>query len=440
MKFRYGLLLGLLFSTSVFADRINDKNNLPSLSLDFSTSFPSNVTFTRADCNPSGACASYFDSTGTMQFAGVNVPRLDTNPSSLASLGLLSEVTSTNGIRNNTGVGAVPGTPGTLPSNWISVLLSGISISVVGTGTESGIPYTSIRFFGTPTATGTLSIVFDSSTGIQAAQNQTWTFSIYHRLIAGSYTNISNTRITLNYNTSGGSFVGSNSVNLSAPTTAALNTQRIVGIPAQVAGATIGTIQPYYRFDITTLSPIDITVELGLPQLEQLGVPTSAIPTSTVAVTRAADFTTEALGSWFNATASTIYASYTPGYLPPTSFGTIFTMPNSGHTGNYLLGLYSSFDTYHMISNSSSALLDTTPTTGVLMKSAIGTYFSSTDNAFGAINGTSAISGSANGILFTPINLSIGYNNLGGECNCWIKQIKYWPRKLGLSELVRATQ
>ena len=56
------------------------------------------------------------------------------------------EPPSTNSIRNNTMVGAVAGTPGTLPTNWGGSLatVNGIAINVVGSGYEAGIPYAAL--------------------------------------------------------------------------------------------------------------------------------------------------------------------------------------------------------------------------------------------------------------------------------------------------------
>jgi hypothetical protein len=54
------------------------------------------ITFTRA------STATYFDATGTLQSAAIDVPRLDYDPATLAARGLLIEEQRTNSIRNNT--------------------------------------------------------------------------------------------------------------------------------------------------------------------------------------------------------------------------------------------------------------------------------------------------------------------------------------------------
>jgi len=49
----------------------------------------------------------------------------------------------------------VAGTPGTLPTNWGVSAPAGLATSVVGLGTENGLPYVDLRINGTATGTGT---------------------------------------------------------------------------------------------------------------------------------------------------------------------------------------------------------------------------------------------------------------------------------------------
>jgi hypothetical protein len=85
------------------------------------------ITFSRA------GSATYTNSTGNRQTAATNEPRFDHDPITGECLGLLVEEQRTNSIRNNTMVGAVAGTPGTLPTNWSATAAGGniTSISVV---------------------------------------------------------------------------------------------------------------------------------------------------------------------------------------------------------------------------------------------------------------------------------------------------------------------
>ena len=104
----------------------------PTLDLQFAgaTAISSQVTFTRA------STGTYYNSAGVLSSAAVNEARLDYNPSTLAAQGLLIEEARTNSIRNNTMVGAVAGTPGTICTNWNA---TPTNRTIVGTGTENGI-------------------------------------------------------------------------------------------------------------------------------------------------------------------------------------------------------------------------------------------------------------------------------------------------------------
>ena len=110
----------------------------PTLNLDFANTktLDPRVTFTRA------STGTFVGSNGLIQTAASNIPRFDHNPTTGESLGLLVEEARTNSLTNNTMVGAVAGTPGTLPTGWpFQASSAGLAVSIVGTGTESGIAY-----------------------------------------------------------------------------------------------------------------------------------------------------------------------------------------------------------------------------------------------------------------------------------------------------------
>ncbi len=266
-----------------------------------SKAFGDIITFTRA------STGSYFDSAGVLQSAAINSPRLDYNPSTLAAQGLLIEEQRTNSIRNNTMVGAVAGTPGTLPTNW-SITGTGpgtLTQQIVGTGASNGITYIDIKYSGT-TSTTDFNVAFDTATQIAALSGQTWSESTYFAVVGGSITNITNLRLLLDGRNAGGSTVESF---LSAGVQGSLtSTLQRFSLTSTLANATTAFVRPSVRFDFSSGVAIDITLRIGLPQLEQGAFATSVIPTSTVAVTRSADVASvNTLSPWFNATASTVY-------------------------------------------------------------------------------------------------------------------------------------
>ena len=265
------------------------------------------ITFTRADAT---TCATYFDTAGVLQTAAANVPRFDYNPTTLAARGLLIEESRTNSIRNNTMQGAVAGTPGTVPTNWIfASSVSGISRQIVGTGTESGVAYIDVRYSGTSTSSGTTQINAETTTGVAALTGQTWTVSSYLKLAGGSFPGVLS--IIWQERDSGGVAVLNASVGVSTPTTASLRTQRYSSTRTLSGGASVAYVTARIDVNIPNATVVDFTLRIGLPQLERGAFATSVIPTTSAAVTREKDdAVVTTLTPWFNASSGTLYAEY----------------------------------------------------------------------------------------------------------------------------------
>ena len=176
----------------------------------------------------------------------------------------INSFVQTNQIRNNTGQGAVAGTPGTLPTNWSTFTsLTGLTRQVVGSGIENGVNYIDIRVSGTPSGAGDYGIYLDTSTGIAAATGQTWTQSGFLSTTAGTQTGISSITFRVDENTSGGAFVSnktSSALSVTSTSTRFTATYTLSG------GATVACIFPWVRLALSGAA-IDITLRIGLPQL-----------------------------------------------------------------------------------------------------------------------------------------------------------------------------
>jgi len=259
------------------------------------------VTFTRA------STGTYFNSAGTLTTAAINEARFDYNPSTLAAQGLLIEESRTNSIRNNTMVGAVAGTPGTAPTNWaVATTGGGVTREIVGTGTESGINYIDIRVSGTTTAALFFGIQTDGNTQVAALNGQNWNSTFYVRLVAGSLTNITQVNHVIKFNDAGGAPLTFGTGGI-VPTSAALNTQRFSRLAA-ASNASTAFVAQLLQIEANSGAAIDITLRIGLPQLEQGAFATSVIPTTTTALTRSADVASvNTLSPWFNSVNGTLY-------------------------------------------------------------------------------------------------------------------------------------
>jgi hypothetical protein len=250
--------------------------------------------FSRADP------ATYYDEDGVLQTAAIDVPRFTYDPSNLTlAPTLLLEDAATNQIRNNTMAGVVAGTPGTLPTNWGGgTVPNGITRSVVGSGVEDGIEYVDIRWNGVAAATvlGQEILRTEGNTIIAAALGQAWAGSAFCYIVAGSLANVTffGADIVEN-NIAGAGLVAGPTVSITA-TAGPLSTRRTL-TTRTTTNASVSYVNQRLIWNLTIGAVVDFTVRIGLPQLELGLTASSAIKTSTIAVTRAADIPGDMLTS-----------------------------------------------------------------------------------------------------------------------------------------------
>jgi hypothetical protein len=405
----------------------------PSLLLDFlSGSLDSRITFTRA------STATFFNSSGVLTSASNDVARFDYNPATLAPLGLLIEESRTNSIRNNTMVGAVAGTPGTLPTNWSgATALTGLTQEVVGTGTESGITYIDIKLSGTPSGAGVYRYFFEGATTAAALTGQSWSSAWYRKLVAGSLTGISTFGDLYQEFTSAGAFVTEASVNTTSPTASSLASQRGSTTRTLAGGATTAFVRSGIQISLTGAA-IDITLRIGLPQLELGAFATSVIPTTTTALTRAADVASvNTLSPWYNAAEGTIYAEAVavglrnPGAQYQVTLGTSGTNENRIRfvDGNVAAQIHSSSG--ETFAYSTAATINTAYKTALAYKA---------NDAAAAINGTASATDTSVTLPSALTAMYLGQNAVNTQqINGHLRRITYYPRRLANAELQSIT-
>ena len=399
-----------------------------------SKTFADIITFTRA------STGTYFNAAGTLTSAAIDAPRLDYNPATLAAQGLLIEEARTNSIRNNTMVGAVAGTPGTSPTNWaVNLSGSGITQQIIGTGTEDGITYIDVKFSGTGSGTAVPQINTETSTQIVAATGQTWAASYYLRIVGGSTTGCIGTfqQIWQERDAAGVSLttVG---VTIADPTTAALRTQRSI-LTRTLTDAGTARLTNRIQWTFTNGVAVDITLRIGLPQLELGAFATSVIPTSTIALTRAADIASvNTLSPWYNASEGTLYAEFSHFSSSASLFPRVTALDDTTASNSIRLGV-SGVTAYSFAvavgGVSQASLVASTVSNNTTVRSA-GAY---KVNEFQmAANGLLGILDTS-GTLPTVSQLALGSSAAANWLNGYLRRITYYPRKLSDAELQAIT-
>jgi hypothetical protein len=406
-----------------------------------SKTFSEIITFTRA------STGTYFDAAGTLQTAATNGPRLDYNPSTLAAQGLLIEESRTNSIRNNTMVGAVAGTPGTLPTNWPSTIINGstgLTSEIVSIGTEDGISYLDYKVSGTAVGAGSLNFSFEPNTQIVASQNQVWTVSMFRRLIAGSFNGLTPTatNIFINSYAAGGAFdANAASVvrNESIPTSAALKTQRAT-LTGTLSSATTARVNGGMFFTIANAAAIDITLRIGLPQLEQGAFATSVIPTTTTALTRAADVASvNTLSPWYNATEGTFVCQFRKDVGVS---GRLLVVDNGASgllTNGINLDLVSATQARTEGFAASAAQWDLRQTIALGSTQTVALGYATNSIGFSANGATPTTDSAATVPSSGMTTVALANWNSANYLNGYLRRITYYPRRLSNAELQTLT-
>jgi hypothetical protein len=222
--------------------------------------------------------ANRTQSDGLIGSVAANVPRLSYMYGSCPAL--LLEPQRTNSLRNSTMQGAST-SPSTLPTNW-GTTLGGLTQTVVGIGTENGLPYIDIQFSGTATST-TFQMRFETTTQIVASNGQTWGSSFWVKQIAApsppnSYINFIRESDSLGGNLS----TATQTITISSTLTRNIFTRTNTNaLTARINNAVGG--------GLTVGNTYDFTIRIAAPQMELGAFATTWIDTTNAAATRLAD-------------------------------------------------------------------------------------------------------------------------------------------------------
>ncbi len=412
--------------------KIYDQLDYPTLDLNFALTktLDPRITFTRA------SSGTFFDSNGAIQTAPVNTPRFDHDPLTGESLGLLIEEQRTNSIRNNTMVGAVAGTPGTLPTNWFTFTsLTGLTQQIVGTGIENGITYIDYKLSGTTSGAGSYNLFLEALGQIVATSSQVWTSSGYFKLVTGSLTNISSIACGSQSRTAAGGFIAQYSTSFTADSTLKRSSNTTPALPA-----TTERVVPVIIINVSAAAAIDITLRIGLPQLERGAFATSVIPTTTAALTRAADIaamTGTNFSSWYNASEGTVSVAFDV-YAPsvPDGYGRVYQIDDGTLNNNIALLKNNGFGSVYFGYVGVAGVVQVTLYTPAILANIpvkVATAYKLNDFAL-TTNGGS-VTTDTSGTIPTVTQMRIGSSAGVASMNGHIRRITYFNRRLANSEL-----
>jgi hypothetical protein len=407
-----------VFNTSA---ELNYPTVLPTLDLDFANSktLDPRITFTRS----SGG--SYVGADGLIKYAGVNEARFDHNPVTGESLGLLVEEQRTNLLVRSEGFDNAA---------W-QFNPAFVTVSANSTVAPNGLQTAEL-------------ITADGSTNFHGVSQSftfqaiLYTYSVFAKagtenlIVLRTFLSAGTIRATFNLS----SGIISNISGCTARVEAYPNGWyrcAITFTPAAVASAVNILLNSFATI------PLSSTVYLWGAQLEAGAFPTSYIPTTTAAATRAADvasITGSAFSSWYRQDEGTVFSNYEggPGVAPrrtlsindATANNTIqlITSNASGIAGNY----------------SEIVTLGTSQgTLGTGSSYAPGRETSALAYAVGNV-GFAKNGGAASVDLTVSIpavtRLEIGSNLNGGFLNGTIRRLTYWPKRLSNSQLRALTR
>jgi hypothetical protein len=186
-------------------------------------------------------------------------------------------------------------------------------------------------------------------------------------------------------------------------------------------------------------NPIDLTLRIAAPQLEQGAFPTSYIPTTTAAATRATEVAEiTSISSFYNQSEGTIFAEGSV----QTSLGLPAFVSIDNATSDERLQLRRGDSTSQASFNIADGgvaqvgILTGSWTTSSQVAKLAAAYKA---DDFAASFGGGAVATDTSGTLPTPTRLQIGRGVNSSVANGHIRKLAYWPRRLSNTLLQQLT-
>lgn len=225
---------------------------------------------------------------GVLQEVGANLPRF-----SGPAQRLLVEGERSNLLRNPTVQGAVIG-GATPPTYWSVLGTGGLSRSIEALVTQDGLEGVRIRVYGTA-STSNFILAFEASNVIPAVSGKAFGHSVYARLVSG----VAPPGLLRVYGRSSGAVMTNSPPTVPVNLTAAVT--RFQGVFVMPEDPNTVAVQPALSWALNSGTAYDFTVDLFLPQTEEVSVSTPILPPagSLVQSSRATDLVTGSMAALF---------------------------------------------------------------------------------------------------------------------------------------------
>jgi hypothetical protein len=424
----HGTKLGAISTGRGLGDQLYDlAGQVPSLDLNFAgtKTLDSRVTFTRA------SSGTFTGSDGVIQTATTDVPRFDHNPTTGESLGLLVEESRTNLL---------------LQSNQFDATWTNTNSSETATaGTAPDGTNTAWELKDTADAVSTAhSLVQSPSTSFTSGV--AYTFSCWMK--AGTLTE-------------GGLVFPSSAFTTAINCRINLSTGAVISSSATVSASTVPYANGWYRVIATATATATATGAVNIrpgngalsyigtgtgtilvwgAQIEAGAFATSYIPTTTAAVTRAADvasITGSNFSSWYRQDEGSFLVA---GAVPGDASGTFLSVDNNtadqrwqlrrSTTARARLRLVSTGNSIDLLS------VNNVFSVGSSIKMA-GSAIAGAQTIF--VNGSNVVNATATAMP-TATQFSIGSGPSTDVSSQTISRLTYWPQRLSNSTLQAITQ
>ena len=381
------------------------------------------ITFTRA------STGTFFNSAGVLTSAAIDAPRFDYNPSTLAAQGLLIEEARTNLL---------------LQSADFTTTWSQTNLTITANTTASPD--------GGTNGDGLLTTSAGASTG-QTSQSftagSTITFSVFAKKNASNFLRVELGNIVscwwnLNTGATASNNAGSGNVLFSAKSIQAISGGWYRCVLTVTTSTVTTLLTSIYATDTDgNSSSINSSIFLWGAQLEVGAFPTSYIPTTTTALTRAADVASvNTLSPWYNASTGTIYAEFA--LTQPASGGNQFLARFSDNGYNNSIADNVNGTGFAAIATASGGVFDGTASAAVVVSANTTTKFAgayaANDLAACKDGGTVATDSTAT-IPSGLTRFDLGSDHAGANRvkAGYLRRITYYPRRLSNAELQAIT-